>query len=187
MIFLDISANNGGPRDFAAVKAAGVDGVICKATQGDYYVSEVFGSDYFAAMRAGLIVGAYHFWDPRVDDQAQREWFVQHYGPRKGLDFPACWDVEYLPGARDESAQLAHAVARTQANLDWLAATYGDAWAYLNRSWAAQVRVQNHGVWLAQGTVGPCARAEAMQFAPTTIPGLSGLTDWSVTDWRPSA
>lgn len=64
---------NGHTVDFAAVKGAGILGVIIKATQGVSYVNPDFQSGVAAAQAAGLLVGAYHFAEPSqssAEDQA---------------------------------------------------------------------------------------------------------------------
>lgn len=47
--------------DYAAAKAAGVEAVFIKATEGATFVASQFGTHYEAATAAGLRVGAYHF------------------------------------------------------------------------------------------------------------------------------
>ena len=57
--------------DWAGINA---DGVICKATQGNSFVDPSFVDKIQGAMADGKVVGAYHFYDPRVDpvDQADK-------------------------------------------------------------------------------------------------------------------
>lgn len=57
---LDVSGHQG-EVDFAAVKAAGIDGVILKCSEGDGYVAPKFLPNYRKALAAGLRIGAYHF------------------------------------------------------------------------------------------------------------------------------
>lgn len=180
MIFVDLSSVNPHPVDFAELRGAGVGGAVIKATEGTSYVNPYFGIDYWSAVGAALTVGAYLFWHPEEADAAQLAWFKSHYGPRAG-DFPPIVDAEINPSG------LAWSELRDRlgAMLDNLAASYGDAWAYMDRSWAAAIDLQGHGVWLAQGSPGPVEAAIAQQFAPALIPGVTAPVDWSVTDWRP--
>lgn len=60
MTVIDISSNNSVP-DFHAVKAAGVEGVIIKATEGLSYTNPRFVHDWALAHAAGLRVGSYHY------------------------------------------------------------------------------------------------------------------------------
>ncbi len=57
---LDISGHNG-EVDFAKVKAAGIEGVFLKCSEGDSYLAPKFLPNYEQALAAGLKVGAYHF------------------------------------------------------------------------------------------------------------------------------
>lgn len=49
--------------NYAQVKAAGVAGVIYKASQGTGYRDSTYGKQRAAALKAGLLWGAYHFGD----------------------------------------------------------------------------------------------------------------------------
>lgn len=57
---IDLSHHNGDV-DFGKVRAAGVVGVIHKATQGTGYVDPTYAQRKSAALSAGLLWGAYHF------------------------------------------------------------------------------------------------------------------------------
>jgi lysozyme len=59
-VIVDISHHNGNV-DFAALKAAGILGVIHKATQGTTDVDPTYTAHRTAAQNAGLLWGAYHF------------------------------------------------------------------------------------------------------------------------------
>lgn len=63
------------PVDFTRVKAAGIGGVILKATQGSGWIDPTFVSRALAATQAGLPVGAYHFLDD-TDPAAQAAFFL---------------------------------------------------------------------------------------------------------------
>jgi lysozyme len=63
LVVLDISHYQPEP-DWAALKAAGIVGIIMKATEGQTYVDETFARRYGAAIDAGLAVSSYHFLRP---------------------------------------------------------------------------------------------------------------------------
>jgi GH25 family lysozyme M1 (1,4-beta-N-acetylmuramidase) len=69
--FLVIDLSHYDPaNDYAKVKAAGIVGVIYKATQGTGYSDPTYTEQRTAALKAGLKWGAYHFGDAHnVDDQ----------------------------------------------------------------------------------------------------------------------
>lgn len=60
--------------DFAAAKAAGIAAVILKASQGVSWVDPVFVERAEAVVKAGLLLGAYHFLDGS-DSRAQADHF----------------------------------------------------------------------------------------------------------------
>lgn len=67
---IDISSHNG-YIDFEAVAADSVDFVYIKASEGETFRDPKFADNYEAARRAGLIVGAYHFF--RFDCEGWRQ------------------------------------------------------------------------------------------------------------------
>lgn len=75
---LDISGHNG-EVDFAKVKAAGIEGVMLKCTEGDSYLAPKFLPNYEKALAAGLKVGAYHFLraDKMLAAAKEGRWFGQ--------------------------------------------------------------------------------------------------------------
>ena len=75
---LDISGHNGAV-DFEKVKAAGMEGVMLKCTEGDSYLAPKFLPNYEKALAAGLKVGAYHFMRADKLSEAAKEgsWFGQ--------------------------------------------------------------------------------------------------------------
>ena len=69
------------PVDFVAMKAAGVAAVMLKCTQGNYFDDPQYLIYERAALQAGLLVGAYHFFDGAIDSQTQLEYFLSAIGP----------------------------------------------------------------------------------------------------------
>lgn len=59
-VIIDISHHNGNP-DFAQAAAAGIVGVIHKATQGTGFTDDMYVTNRQKALDAGLLWGAYHF------------------------------------------------------------------------------------------------------------------------------
>lgn len=89
---IDISAHNG-PVDFDSVAAAGIDFVYIKASEGRFFRDRAFMDNYLAARRAGLAVGAYHFFRFDCDAREQAENFL---GAIVGCDLrlPPAIDIE---------------------------------------------------------------------------------------------
>lgn len=74
--------------------------VFIKATEGTYYSSPNFGSQYAGATTAGMMRGAYHFANPRDSGGAtQADYFVAHGGgwSPDGRTLPGVLDIEYDP------------------------------------------------------------------------------------------
>jgi lysozyme len=65
--------------DFSAAKAAGMEAVICKATQGLSSIDTLFAHNTGKAQAAGLLVGAYHF-GTDADGAAQADHFLELVG-----------------------------------------------------------------------------------------------------------
>ena len=78
-VVVDISHHNANP-DFQQAKAAGIVGVIHKATQGLTYKDPMYLTNRQKALDAGLLWGAYHFGDG-TDGSAQANFFVSAVNP----------------------------------------------------------------------------------------------------------
>ncbi|MCW2693956.1 MAG: glycoside hydrolase family 25 protein [Mycobacterium sp.] len=81
---IDISGYN--PQfDLRAVKAAGYTGVYIKATEGTGYVNPYFAAQRQAAIDAGLVWGAYHFFHPGTNPRPRQttSWLWRDAGYRE--------------------------------------------------------------------------------------------------------
>lgn len=92
-MILGVDVSDYQPRvDWPLLKAAGVEFVIIKATQGNYHKQRLYKQHLDGANKAGLVTGFYHWHDPLEPYESQAEWFIKH---TKGLDFQiAACDVE---------------------------------------------------------------------------------------------
>lgn len=89
---LDCSHWQGTAIDWPQAKAAGIDFVYLKASQGIAYKDDCFDANASAARAAGILVGAYHFMTiARASDQYQ--WFIKCIGATR-LDLPPAIDLE---------------------------------------------------------------------------------------------
>lgn len=86
---IDLSHNNASV-DFARVRAAGIVGVIHKATQGVSFQDKTYPTRMPLALSAGLLWGAYHF-GTSGDGAAQADYFLNYAKPASStlvaLDF----------------------------------------------------------------------------------------------------
>ena len=113
---VDLSHHNG-TVDFARLKAAGVDAVIHKASQGTGYVDPMYASRRAAAKAAGMPWGAYHVVEPAQGARAQIDHFLDVVGRSPSPELRLALDVE-LP---------------TTLPVPTVAARYDDAAEYLER------------------------------------------------------
>jgi lysozyme len=110
--------------DWAKVKAAGMQFMFARASYGISAQTETtFKAHWQGAKAAGLIRGAYHFFVPADDANAQAKLFLsQMHGalaPGENAYLPAVIDVEMQPG----TVSIANYVAGVKA---WIAAVEAD-------------------------------------------------------------
>lgn len=72
---IDVSRYQG-QIDWHKVLMAGKTFAICKATQGISRLDPFFQGNIQGASDAGLVVGAYHFFDPKEDAKTQAQFFL---------------------------------------------------------------------------------------------------------------
>ncbi len=121
---VDISSGQS-PVNWTSVLAAGRHFAFIKATQGNYYTSSSFASQYSGAKAAGVYRSAYHFFDPTIDGVTQANYFLGVVGTIEPDDLPPMLDVECPDGSStclgfsggSGSAPAATIVTRA---LDWL-------------------------------------------------------------------
>ncbi len=89
---IDISSHNG-KIDFKAVRADSIDFVIIKATEGSTFKDPSFQANHANAIKAGLKVGAYHFFRFETNGQLQALNFIKAVRGRH-LDLPLIIDIE---------------------------------------------------------------------------------------------
>lgn len=83
------------PLQFGAMKKAGKVYCYAKATQGQSYEDPKFETYFARAKQAGLVRGAYHYFDPDANPVLQAKHFVRVAPPVKG-DLVHMLDVEAL-------------------------------------------------------------------------------------------
>lgn len=83
-----------GDIDFGRVKAAGVQFVFLKATEGGTYVDKAFAGNRAKLKAVGLPCGAYHFFRPKGPVDKQVDNFCNTVGKLQPGDLPPVLDVE---------------------------------------------------------------------------------------------
>lgn len=84
--------------DWSRVKASGHEFVFLKATEGLTFRDKSFEGHREGARKAGLLVGAYHFFRPNLDPKAQAVHFAKVVGPLAENDLPCVFDWEVSDG-----------------------------------------------------------------------------------------
>jgi lysozyme len=87
-----------GTIDWAKARAAGVRFGIVKASQGTYNTQSLFAANWSGMKAAGVIRGAYHFFDPTEDGVAQAKHFLAVMGALSAGDLPPMLDIECPDG-----------------------------------------------------------------------------------------
>ncbi|MDE6207746.1 MAG: hypothetical protein K2M55_08060 [Muribaculaceae bacterium] len=131
---LDISAHNGTP-DFDSIAAAGIDFVYLKASEGMTFRDPAFMRNYLAARRAGLAVGAYHFFRFDCDAAMQSSNFLAAI---VGCDFqlPPVIDIEEWGNPTGyDSRNIAR---RLELMIDAVRARRGTVMLYTNKKGLAR-------------------------------------------------
>lgn len=101
---IDISAHNG-VVCFDSLAAAGIDFVYLKASEGVSFRDQSFIRNFEAARKAGLAIGAYHFFRFDCDGAMQSVNFLKAIGDLKP-DLPLAIDVEEWRNAPGETTAI---------------------------------------------------------------------------------
>src|ERR1043166_929637 len=80
-VVVDISHHNGPNIDFEKAKAAGIVGVIHKATSGTNFKDKMYPVNRAKALAAGLWWGAYHWGGGDADAADQVKYFLDYAQP----------------------------------------------------------------------------------------------------------
>lgn len=89
---IDVSSHNG-DIDFDTLSAQGISFTLIKATEGSTFKDPSFHSNYSKAAKAGLKIGAYHFFRFETPGHMQAINLLNSVRGRK-LDFPLIIDIE---------------------------------------------------------------------------------------------
>ena len=104
IVGIDVSAHNG-DIDFDRVKKEGVEFVIIKATEGSTFKDRRFIENVRKARKAGLKVGAYHFFRFDTPGYMQGLNLVNSIHGRE-LDLPAVIDIEEFTNPNFQATRL---------------------------------------------------------------------------------
>ncbi|MDE2103333.1 MAG: glycoside hydrolase family 25 protein [Patescibacteria group bacterium] len=177
---LDFSDHQPPPYDFAAMKAAGIAGVIIKLTEGLSYLNPDFAQAWAGAAAAGLWRAAYHFCHPELGSPlAEAAFYLAHLPPSETYDGMAA-DIEIGSGNQSAYA-LAFCMALEQLR-GFGPLIYSDP-AYITAS-LQDARLARYALWLAAQTLppemSPWPYVALWQYSWSAhVPGISGPVDES--------
>ncbi len=95
---VDLNPDGDGTLDWGS---SGAGFAIIKATQGNYYTDGDFADNWAALKAAGVVRGAYHFFDATVSGVDQATYFLNVMGTLEPGDLPPTLDIE-CPTSNDE-------------------------------------------------------------------------------------
>lgn len=85
-----------GSMNWRRIKQQGVQFAWVKATEGGDLTDAQFKSNWRAAKRVGVPIGAYHFYYFCTDPETQAKWFIKNV-PRQSGGLPPVLDLEWNP------------------------------------------------------------------------------------------
>lgn len=176
---LDISHHNT-INDFAALKAAGIWGIIHKCTQGTTYVDPMYAPRRHQALAAGLLWGAYTFNTGQSIEQ-QVDNFFSHAEPDDSTLM--CLDFEDNPASNMSLDQAHQFLELADARLGRKLVLYSGNRAKDLLGGHIDPFLGSHHLWLAQ--YGPVAKVQPSwdkqwlwQYSESGhMPGTGGLLD----------
>ncbi|MBS2029335.1 MAG: hypothetical protein JST54_15645 [Deltaproteobacteria bacterium] len=153
---IDVSEYQGSI-DWGAVAGAGFTFAITRINDG-YHSDPYFGANWAGIKAAGMVRGAYQFYEPTIDSTTQANWVIGAVGVLGPGDLPVVLDVEWTSGTPNAGAiqdwvnQVAAGTGKIPiiytaegywdsyfstefGNLDLWVANYGPSCPYLPSSW----------------------------------------------------
>lgn len=175
---IDISAHNG-VVDFDKVASVGMDFVILKATEGATFKDKNFTTNYRKARKAGLKVGAYHFFRFDVGGYMQALNLMHSIKGRR-LELPVVIDVEEWSNPRDHTTH--DILTRLQTMINTLEAHGYHVMLYSNKDGFEKFFSQqfaHYPLWLCSFTGAPEAgNMRLWQFSHVgSVSGVDGKVD----------
>ncbi len=176
---LDLSAHNGAV-DFDSLRQAGVDFVFLKASEGISFKDPAFFNNYAAARKAGLKIGAYHFFRFDCDGRRQAMNLLQCLR-NLAIDLPVAIDVEEWGNPAEASTEII--VARLQAMADHLSANGYTPVFYTNKNGHSRFIRDNFDdsqVWICSFTNPPLPHGRWLFWQHShrgRVPGVKGKVD----------
>ena len=97
-----------GTVNWSSVKNAGITFAFAKATDGNTYTDPQFHTNWQAMQTAGILRGAYHFYETNDDPVTQAQNFIKAVGSLAANDLPPVVDIEIFKGAYGSASVAAN-------------------------------------------------------------------------------
>lgn len=178
--------------NYQALKNAGVEIAIIKATEANYYKDPYMEKHYNGCKSVDIKVGFYHFFRCNVDAKTQAQYFV-NYIQGKSYDVKLVLDIESTEGqSKSTITNMARTfleeVQRLTGTQPMIYTYTSFANSYLDSSLAC------YPVWIAQYSPlnpNPCSLCDSngwdgFQFASDGLIANSGYTNLDINEFKPS-
>ena len=162
--------------------------VYIKSTEGTTIRNRYFAQDYLRAKKAGIHVGAYHFFSLKSSAEQQAKYFVNHTLFRKG-DFPPVLDVEPTDAQIRQIGGDEVLMRRIRIFMEYVEKHTGMrpilyiSQMFINRHMANAADIKKkYNVWIARyGQYKPDVRLVYWQLCPDgRVDGITGDVDINV-------
>jgi len=184
---VDLSAHNGVP-DFDSIAAAGYSFVYLKASEGGSHRDAAFMRNYLAARRAGLLVGAYHFFRFDCDGARQAANFLAAVS---SVDLQLPWAIDLEEWGNPVETATPIIVERLETMMAIVSPRLGPCVIYTNKNGDARFMrgrydVAGKGVpdlWICSFTDPPLTRRPWRIWQHShngRVPGVKGGVDLNV-------
>src|SRR4051812_3470980 len=177
----------GAPINWAAVKGAGKEFALVKATESTSYKNPWFATDYSRIRRVGMVRGSYHFARPgyplATTAAAQAKYYVNRLGgsARTTRTLPPALDLEMTGGLSRGAlvtwAQTFLLTVRRLTGRTPMLYTYPSFWT---SALGDPVALARYPLWMASYSSGVNSTATLWQFTSTArVSGIRGSVDMS--------
>lgn len=182
---IDLSHYNGSV-DFAKLSAGGLAFAFVKASEGRFTKDPLYAANYAGLKQNQILRGAYHFFYPQLDAQAQASNFLSVVSQLNAGDLPPVLDVE-VSGEQSPSA-IAAAMQQwldaVQENLGHTPIIYTAA-GFWNTALGGTASFAAYPLWVAEYTGNSSPRLPKgfddyvfWQYSESgSVPGIAGNVD----------
>jgi len=185
---IDISHYNGSV-DCGKVATGGVVFAYIKASEGKFTKDPLYANNYAGLKQNQILCGAYHFFYPQLDAQAQASNFLSVVTQLTAGDLPPVLDVEVSgeQSPSDIATAMQQWLDNVQQNLGRTPVIYAST-SFWNTALGGTAAFSGYPLWVAEYTSNPSPKIPAgfvdyvfWQYSQSgSVPGIAGNVD---LDW----